>query len=128
MPLHGARLAQCTADGLYASPPVYPKRSAPCARAALQADFAVFSITLRRPYSPEGPSTQYLMSRVPKIIPLMEFGTRVLKNLVLGFSGFKNQRATLLCRVTFGCCLFWPGRFWTEFLVEWFQESPAPFN
>ena len=33
---------------------------------------------------PEGPSTQYLRTLVPKTIPLMAFGTRVLKHRVLG--------------------------------------------
>ena len=36
---------------------------------------------------PEGPSTQYLRSMVPKTIPLMVFGTRVLNYGVLGPSG-----------------------------------------
>ena len=37
---------------------------------------------------PEGPSTQYLRTPVPKTMPLMAFGTRVLKkNWVLGPSG-----------------------------------------
>ena len=37
--------------------------------------------------SPEGPSTQYLRSLIPKAIPLMVFGTRVLQYWVLGPSG-----------------------------------------
>ena len=37
---------------------------------------------------PEGPSSQYLRSLVPKTIPLMVFGPRVLKYCVLGPSGF----------------------------------------
>ena len=39
---------------------------------------------------PEGPSTQYSRTLVPKTIPLMVFGTRVLKYWVLGASGFAN--------------------------------------
>ena len=38
-------------------------------------------------WDPEGPSTQYLRTLVPKTIPLMVFGTRVLKYWVLGPSG-----------------------------------------
>ena len=37
--------------------------------------------------SPEGPSTQYLRTLVPKAIKGMVFGTRVLKYWVLGPSG-----------------------------------------
>ena len=33
---------------------------------------------------PEGPSTQYLRFLVPKTIPSMVFGTRILKYWVLG--------------------------------------------
>ena len=36
---------------------------------------------------PEGPSTQYFRSLVPKTIRLMAFGTRDLKHWVLGPSG-----------------------------------------
>ena len=36
---------------------------------------------------PEGPSTQYLRTLVPKTIPLMVFGTKGLKYWVLGPSG-----------------------------------------
>ena len=36
---------------------------------------------------PEGPSTQYLRTLVPKTIPLVVFGTRVLKYWLLGPSG-----------------------------------------
>ena len=36
---------------------------------------------------PEGPSTQYLRTSVPKPIPLMVFGTKGLKYWVLGPSG-----------------------------------------
>ena len=36
---------------------------------------------------PEGPSTKYLRTLVPRTIPLMAFGTRVLKYWVLGPSG-----------------------------------------
>ena len=48
--------------------------------------------TLRRSMAgpkhyPEGPSTQYLRTLVPKTIPLMVFATRVLKYWVLGPSG-----------------------------------------
>ena len=43
--------------------------------------------TLAPLYLPEGPSTQYLRSLVPKTILLMVFGTRVLKYWVLGPSG-----------------------------------------
>ena len=39
-------------------------------------------------YFPEGPSTQCLRILVPKTIPFMVFGTRVLKYWVLGPSGF----------------------------------------
>ena len=42
----------------------------------------------RTHYFPEGPSTQYLRTLVPKTIPSMVFGTRVLKYWVLGPSGF----------------------------------------
>ena len=35
-------------------------------------------------YFPEGPGTQYLRSLVPKTIPLMVFGIRVLKHWVVG--------------------------------------------
>ena len=48
---------------------------------------------------PEGPSTQYLRSLVPKTIPLMVFGTRVLKYWVLGPSGFHN---TQIMKLVFG--------------------------
>ena len=37
--------------------------------------------------TPEGPSTEYLGTLVPKTIPLMIFGTRSLKYWVLGPSG-----------------------------------------
>ena len=40
------------------------------------------------PLSPEGPSTQYLRTLVPKTIPFMAFGTRILKHWVLGPSEF----------------------------------------
>ena len=43
---------------------------------------------------PEGPSSQYLRSLVPKTIPLMVFGTKVLKNCALGlctFNGFGTR-------------------------------------
>ena len=38
-------------------------------------------------YSPEGPSTQYLRTLVPKAIPLMVFGTRVVEYWVIGPAG-----------------------------------------
>ena len=38
-------------------------------------------------YVAEGPSTQYLRTLIPKTIPLMAFGTRVLKYWVLGPAG-----------------------------------------
>ena len=34
--------------------------------------------------SPKGPSTQYRRTLVPKTLPLMAFGTRVLEDWVLG--------------------------------------------
>ena len=41
--------------------------------------------------NPEGSSTQYLRSLVPKTIPLMVFGTKGLKYMVLGpFGSFKG--------------------------------------
>ena len=39
---------------------------------------------------PESPSTQYLWTLVPKTIPLMAFGTIVLKSRVLGPSGGRS--------------------------------------
>ena len=38
-------------------------------------------------YDTEGPSTQYLRTLLPKTIPLVAFGARVLKYWVLGSSG-----------------------------------------
>ena len=44
-------------------------------------------------HSPEGPSTQYLRTLVPKTIPFMAFGTRVLKCWVLAPSGqYRTER------------------------------------
>ena len=40
--------------------------------------------------SPEGPSTQYLRTLVPHTIPLMVWGTRILKYWVLGPSGYRS--------------------------------------
>ena len=58
---------------------------------------------------PAGPSTQYLRLLVPKTIPFMVFGTRVLKHWVPGLSGlyvplqalrsFSGSKPGLLCRV-----------------------------
>ena len=42
--------------------------------------------------TPEGSTTQYLRSLVPKTILLMVFGTRVLKYWVLGRSGYPFSR------------------------------------
>ena len=47
-------------------------------------------VQLATVYFPEGPSTQYLRTLVPKTIALMVFGTRVLKYWVLGPSGFDS--------------------------------------
>ena len=47
---------------------------------------------------PEGPSTQYLRTLVPNTIPLVDFGTRVLKYWVLGPSGIHSTSARIESR------------------------------
>ena len=59
---------------------------APASRQGTPEELPGLGLACLRPY-PEGPSTQYLRTLVPKTIPLMAFGTRVLKYWVLGPSG-----------------------------------------
>ena len=51
---------------------------------------------------PEGPSTQYWRTLVPNAIPLMAFGTRVLKRWLLGLSGIQPIWGVPKLRALFG--------------------------